>query len=725
MSKINGPRLAVVGAEAVVELAVLPALRRIGWRPSVVIDSTFGQIEWTASRSYSMADRAKRSADWRSVVGEFDAAVVALATPLENIGAARQMLAAGKHVLLEKPLPTSDGLRLASAAANENNLALSFSLTRRYLPVARWTKALLESETLGNITHIEIREGSVPAFDRQFGLRLQTDIANASLLSASVDTLDLMLWWFGQVESIGYQDDNEGGTAAEGTLDCQLPSGADLHMELSRARRLPNSARIEGSRGFVEVHLYKNEVLSGSPNALSFNCEGVIARSMKPSFNLELFESELSAFKNRILADYKGEGNGQHCIKISDLIEQCYRVRRPLVYPWTKVASEPNSVGAKRSNLPRASRVLVTGASGFVGGRLVERLLEHGGHIRCAIRDNSRDIRLRRFPVELVHVDLEDAAKINSVVKDIDYVFHCAYDARSRRQNIVGLQNLIAACSAHSVRRLVQVSTFAVYEPFVDGALTEETRAGDRSNVYVDVKLTLEKMIFDAVKERKLAATIVQPAIVYGPFSSPWTDFPAEMLLSGEVVLPGHGEGLCNAVYIDDLIDGMILAAIVPDAVGERFIISGPEVVTWATFFTSIAEILGTKAPSFWPHEKISQNISMTGVGSRKAKLTPKRLLKEFVRGARLRPILHNWFERLPIQLQKSILNKFEARQHLKYNSYIPDQRLLAFYSSKPVATSDKAKSKLGYLPLIDFRKGMSLTGHYLRWAYRQPSSRS
>ena len=247
---------------------------------------------------------------------------------------------------------------------------------------------------------------------------------------------------------------------------------------------------------------------------------------MRPQFTVELFEAEISDFRKMALAGYQADGTGRPDTKISELIERCYAVRRPLVYPWAKqVLETPSGVGAAtHSVLPPNSKVLVTGATGFIGGRLVERLLkEHGAWVRCAIRGSGRQARLGRLPVELVCVDQCDAGQIDAVVGGVDYVFHCAHDAQSRRQNIDGLRNLMVACSAHSVRRLIHVSTFAVYEPFPDGPLTEEVRDGDRSNGYVNVKLDLEKMIFDAVKDRGLAATIIQPAIVYGPFSSPWT----------------------------------------------------------------------------------------------------------------------------------------------------------------------------------------------------------
>jgi nucleoside-diphosphate-sugar epimerase len=175
------------------------------------------------------------------------------------------------------------------------------------------------------------------------------------------------------------------------------------------------------------------------------------------------------------------------------------------------------------------------------------------------------------------------------------------------------------------------VSTFAVYAPFPDGRLTEETRDGNRSAVYVNTKLDLEKCVFEMARDRGVSATIVQPTIVYGPFCKPWTNSPAEMLIFGEVILPDRGQGLCNAVYIDDLTAGLVLAAVSPEASGERFIISGPQPVTWASFFTEFARALGTNPPTYRSREEISK--ATRGI-VRTVRLTvsdPRRLIKTIV----------------------------------------------------------------------------------------------
>jgi nucleoside-diphosphate-sugar epimerase len=156
------------------------------------------------------------------------------------------------------------------------------------------------------------------------------------------------------------------------------------------------------------------------------------------------------------------------------------------------VYDPPPNTDVALPSLPAGSRVLVTGATGFIGGRLVERLLQQDHvRVRCVVRDTTHTGRLGRLAAELVHADLGNADAINRAVEGVDYVFHCAYDWRSRRQNIDGLRNLVEACAAHSVARLVHVSTFSVYEALPDGPISEGARDGDRSNEYVDTKLDL------------------------------------------------------------------------------------------------------------------------------------------------------------------------------------------------------------------------------------------
>src|SRR3954470_21231111 len=123
--------------------------------------------------------------------------------------------------------------------------------------------------------------------------------------------------------------------------------------------------------------------------------------------------------------------------------------------------------------------VLVTGATGFIGGRLAERLIvEHGARVRALVRTFGRAARLARFPIELAQGDLTDAASVDRAVAGCDYVFHCAYgsdgqDDSRRVVNAQGTRNVLEAALKHHVKRVVHTSTVTVYGNTPDGPLDE------------------------------------------------------------------------------------------------------------------------------------------------------------------------------------------------------------------------------------------------------------
>ncbi len=713
------PRLAIIGCGAVVDYHQIPSLRRLGWLPGVLVDPSPARTELVARNMGSAGRGVVKAADWTTVAQQFDAAIVAAPHAFHgSLGIA--LARAGKHVFMEKPLATSTAdCEAMIAAAEASGTALRVGLLRRYLHAARWVKALLDAGVLGEINRFNAREGFV--FNWAISSPASINPATAGggvLMDTGAHTLDLLLWWLGDIAGVSYRDDSEGGVEADCVLECRLNSGATGRVELSRTRDLRNSMRIEGTAGWIEVHLSDNKILGGSENALAFVHDGIAANKFPQQRFPDLFDAEFRDF----LTSASGIGSpgisGREAARSVALIERCYLARERAVVPWAM--PEPAVAATDDFSFPRGSTVVITGASGFIGGRLAERLLhENGAKVRCIVRDLGHATRLARLPVEIIKADLANPAEIDKAVAGADYVFHCAYDGRSRAQNIDGTRNLIEASIAHKVKRFTYVSTFSVYEPFPDGPLSETTRDGDRGWVYARNKLDLEQLVMTAHTERGLPATIVQPTIVYGPFSKPWTNAPAEMLLWGKVILPDKGEGLCNAVYIDDLIDGFILAATRPAAVGERFVLSGPMPVTWGEFFSAFASALGTAHPTYWPAEKIAASNSGIMHDLKMVASNPKQIIQIIVRWSPARRALQAGLDALPKPLHDLVSRHYFGSGERKLGQvFLPDKQTLQLYKSRATVDSQKARKLLGYQPRFDFDAGMIPTRRYLEWAY-------
>jgi predicted dehydrogenase/nucleoside-diphosphate-sugar epimerase len=710
------PRLAIIGCGAVVEHHIIPSLRRQAWLPNVLVDTSPKRLAILKRQMGARGKSVITAADWTAVGDKFDAAIVASPHTLHGpMGTA--LAAAGKHVFMEKPLATNVAdCRTMIAASEESGTTLSVGLLRRYLSLTEWIKALLDSRILGEVKEFHVREGFVFNWATSSLALLRRDLAGGGvLMDTGAHVIDLLFWWFGNLYPIEYLDDAEAGVESDCVVHVQIASGAPGRIELSRSRNLPNTIRIIGENGFVEAHLYKNEVIAGSDNVLAFAHKGLSPSGLKSQLFADLFDAEMRDFLASASGVERVGVSGREAVDAINFIESCYRIRKPLVLPWTQL---PQPIREEHHLIPSGSTVAITGATGFIGGRLVEQLAEAGVNVRCLVRDMRHAARIARLPVSIIPVNLANASEVSSAIEGADYVFHCAYDVRSREQNIRGALNLIDACAMGAVKRLVHVSTFSVYEPFPDGEINEETRDGDRSWIYVRNKLDIEKEILEASRSGRIDATVIQPSIVYGPFGKSWTNDIAEMLAFNQIVLPKE-EGLCNAVYIDDLTYGLVLAAVHPAAKGERFIMSGPEPVHWAHFFQEFARALSVPGPLFWPKSKIAQSTNGLANDIRHVMSNPKHLIQIIVRWPPARHMLQAGLDSMPISV-RSLVNKYYfARENKRIGQIVlPDKQKCALYTAMACVDSRKARRMLGYAPCYDFRAGMANTASYLTWAY-------
>jgi nucleoside-diphosphate-sugar epimerase/choline dehydrogenase-like flavoprotein len=361
---------------------------------------------------------------------------------------------------------------------------------------------------------------------------------------------------------------------------------------------------------------------------------------------------------------------------------------------------------------PAGKRVAVTGASGFIGARLVETLVEQGATVTCLTRGPAPE-RLLRTGAEVCVIDLTDPVALDAALEGIDWIFHCAYDAHDNDWNFKTLRALTQCCCRNRRRRLVHVSSFVVYDFPAAGSLTEETIATTETQGYARIKLDLETELLRAVKLEGVAAAIVQPTLVYGPGSRPWTVEPVNMLRYGTVVLPDRGEGLCNAVFVDDVVDAMILAAGSPSAIGERFLISG-DPVSWKDFYEGMARAAGLKGPSYVPAAEIVR------ANSTKAKLlrllrNPDLLLRQLARRRQARAALDAAIKVLPRGLRDQIGTQlYGPLSRRRGHVHLPNPGHLSFLQSEAIVTSARARDRLGYRPKFDLESGLQITGRFL-----------
>src|SRR3954462_12358629 len=181
------------------------------------------------------------------------------------------------------------------------------------------------------------------------------------------------------------------------------------------------------------------------------------------------------------------------------------------------------------------ARGLVTGATGFIGGRLVERLVrEEGASVRALVRNFANAPRIARFAIEMIPGDLSSADVLERAAAGCDVVFHCAYgaqgtDAERRVVNVQGPERVLAAALAAGCRRVVHVSTMSVYGDPQHGDIDETATRRYTGSADGDRKIDGENLAL-GYWDRGLSVAIVQPTVVYGPFGLTWTIKPLQQL---------------------------------------------------------------------------------------------------------------------------------------------------------------------------------------------------
>jgi dihydroflavonol-4-reductase len=245
-------------------------------------------------------------------------------------------------------------------------------------------------------------------------------------------------------------------------------------------------------------------------------------------------------------------------------------------------------------------KALVTGANGFVGSHLVEGLLSKGYQVICLVRKTSNLRWLSGLNVEYVNADISEKGSLKNVLEDIDFVFHVAglTKAKSKEEyfkaNYEGTKNLLEACVKDNpqIKRFVYISSQAAVGPGKDDRSLDETAPCNPITDYGKSKLEGEKIVLEY--SSKLPVTIIRPPAVYGPRDSDILSF-FKVTNYGFKTFFGKGESYLSLCYIEDLINGIILAAESPKATGQIYFIADDQIYSWKEAFRIVAKVLNKK----------------------------------------------------------------------------------------------------------------------------------
>jgi nucleoside-diphosphate-sugar epimerase len=247
---------------------------------------------------------------------------------------------------------------------------------------------------------------------------------------------------------------------------------------------------------------------------------------------------------------------------------------------------------------------LVTGASGFLGGRLVEMLLEKGEAVTVLARQGATLDHLKGLALRIVRGSLTDRTALREALKGATEIYHCAAastdwasDAVYQESNVDGTQVLLEASLAlPGLRRFLHVSTTDVYGyPHTPGG--EDAPLIDAGLPYNRTKRLAELAVWEAFRRRGLPVTLVRPATIYGPRGKAFVTDIAALLRDRLMLLIDGGRRRGGFIYVDDVAHAMIVAAGSDRTVGEAYNLCDGAGGTWREYVNGLADELRLKRP--------------------------------------------------------------------------------------------------------------------------------
>jgi nucleoside-diphosphate-sugar epimerase len=287
--------------------------------------------------------------------------------------------------------------------------------------------------------------------------------------------------------------------------------------------------------------------------------------------------------------------------------------------------------------------VLVTGASGFLGRRTVEILVKRGFSVRALVRKTSRIDHLRLNNVAVVYGDVTDSESLRSAFEGVDYVIHAAADTSGsleggRLTTIQGTRNVLDLCDLHQVKKLIYISTCSVYgiAEYADQQLVDEGAAlepfPEQRGAYSWAKLEAEKLVARFMTDGKTPVVCLRPGTIYGPGGENYTPMIGFSLRDKIFTVIGSGEFVMPLVYVDNLVEAILVAMTQEQSAGEVYTVVDPQRIDKKRYMESFIRKLHPSALVFYlPYSLLAAAVALQekvfGILKHKPILTSYRLV--------------------------------------------------------------------------------------------------
>jgi predicted dehydrogenase/nucleoside-diphosphate-sugar epimerase len=516
-----------------------------------------------------------------------------LTPPSSHYRLALEALGMGCHVFVEKPMaPTTRECDLMIAAAERAGRVLSVNHSARMDPVVERGLELVHRGALGKVLSVDIFRGSDYPLYAGGPLPPQFGKGGYPFEDMGVHALYLVEAFLGKIRGVDVRYRSTGNDPNvyfddwRGDVECENGAGR-IHLSWS-ARPMRNEIHVTGTRGFLQLDCFLqtctlHKSLPG-PKAIQASVSAVmnsLATLYKVPRNMLQFvtgklrpspgiHAGVLQFHDALLRGAPPPVSVEEGRRVVSWVEDVCR----------RADADRERAFRVAGTVPPA-RVLVTGASGFLGRALLKRLRGEGEVVRVLARRPSAQLESEPG-VQVVYGDLGDPEAVDRAISGVELVYHLGATMKGRGWpefeggTVRGTANVVQSCLRHGVRRLIYVSSVTVldYASQKAGARVTEQAPLEpypaQRGAYTQAKLQAERLVMDAVRESHLPAVIVRPGQIFGPGAESVPPY-GTIALAGRWVVIGSGKLRLPLVYVEDVVDGLIAAAQRPSVIGSIF----------------------------------------------------------------------------------------------------------------------------------------------------------
>jgi predicted dehydrogenase/nucleoside-diphosphate-sugar epimerase len=613
-------RVAIVGCGQIYRLH-MGALQEL---TGVEIAAVCDRDKWRAREAATASGGAEAYSDLETLLrNERPDAVHILTPPTTHAELATQALEAGCHALVEKPFALS--VREADSiieAARRNGVQLCANHNYLFKPSVRKARSLVQSGAIGQVVYVHTYHGLSGERGSYEGTAGRSHWARHLPGGAFTNFLPhliyLQLEFLREVTSVvGVSCGRGRDSSRDATEMTVLLQGRDATGTMCismRAKPYAKFVEVYGTEGIVHADLVR-EVCIFHPNRRLPHMISKAVFSLEDSAQvasgtaLSTTRVALGRLKTmpglRVLVRefYESIANNQGppvpC-------EQARETTKIMEQVWTKAPRRPrrDSVAARSGRAaPRTpaersvveqgmpGEVLVTGATGFLGHRLVAALSRCGVGVVALVRDKGTVSSALEKQARLVVGDVRDPDAVKASIQGAAVVYHLAALTTNHASwashyetNVRSSETLFREALKADVRRLIHVSSVIVYglaAPSNGQPVAESTPCADSRDKwahYMRAKIEAEKLAFALWREQGLPVTVLRPGILYGPGGA--SRIGGGMVQLGPLrLIVGTGTNVLPFTYVDNVVDCLLLAAISPQAVGQAFnVVDEPQV---------------------------------------------------------------------------------------------------------------------------------------------------